>query len=1110
MELANLQHGRILTLEVTPLTDIGLEKIPQNRHELTLTRAGDLCAVLLPNQQEPLFLSAPDHTSQRELSRLAAQDTPRLCWLVAVRAEKNQVLALTIQIHEFSERVHLPQLKIGVDEKLVTDIERQLARRFSVEAARTWLAEQLLIEPASAGKKTRALLIGRPDNQPQTKPVFRILGSRYALDVQREPEGGWQAFRLTRPRTPLTPEQYRPIILAEGEFEFTDRTIAGQLRQGMATELDQIVRTAGSYLAVWCEYQGMEERRLVEDAKRFGWLSYDGCYRAPDGCWTFQLAAESQWTPTQLWQGTTADKDLEASTEIPEALTSTPTADLASAKPKPSARDDIRRAFRGAFAGSDNQTIRLRPDSQDAETVPPERGYIHISLRGDLKRIQRRREAHIRIVTAQTPIPQLALLLENRPVPVRRVQALDPLSAAVKAKFRGSSPTPRQVEAIRVALNTPDIAVIQGPPGTGKTRTIAAIIERLTEIAKEQNDSFDRVLLTSFQHDAVENAAAMTEIFGLPAMKIGRRRGEHSDNLSLKAWTHRTAAALEADLAASPQKPLRALLETVRVRHASYVQSPGTEPEAARMLLELRSLAGPHLPASLSDRIASVVHHLKLGTAGLDGERQDAIHAVRGLRVQPEAFADDGPRMAWRVLERLSIGPWLTSEDRALLQEAKDWGAASTPAFLPDIQALRDRLLDALQTTTPPSRTPLVNVEVVAVLDELLSTIDSLAHSDVDEGTDLAVEQLIQDLKTDPQGLREVIERYTVVLAATCQQAVSERMVDVLTEDVEFENVIVDEAARANPLDLLIPMSRAARRIILVGDHRQLPHLLEPNVERELERSVREETRDQIQKSLFERLFRHVKSLEAHDGIKRWVTLDTQYRMHPVLGAFVSDAFYEAHNEAFSSPDRADENPRFVHGLGGQYEDKLAVWKNIPLSAGGEERAGYSWRRPSESSWIAAEARHLLEEGHGLSLGVISFYAAQVDAIKQAMQREGLTNLTDDGDLVIADAWSTTTNAQGEPCERLRVGTVDAFQGKEFDIVILSITRSNRIPLVDEKAKRRKLGHLLLDNRLCVAMSRQKRLLIVVGDSAMATTEVPGLHKFLKLCRGKYGTIFQS
>lgn len=1110
MELSKLQHGRILTLEVTPLTDVGVEKLPRNGHELTLTTAGDLCALLLPNQPQPVLLSAPDPTTVRELGRLAAQDSPRLCWLVAARAERNQALNLTIQIHEFSERIHLPELKIGVDEKLVGDIAGKLGRRLSVDAARTWLAEQLFLVPRPAGQHTRALLIGRPDSVSQPKPVFSVLGSRYALDVQKEPEGGYQALRVRPSRSPVTPEEYRPIVLAEGSFEFTDRTIAGQMRQGMATELDQMVQTAGSYLGVWAEYQSMEERRLVVEARRFGWLSYDACSRSPDGCWAFQLAPGSEWSPAQLRQWTTSERDFEASIEVPEILTGTTAGDRTSEGSTFFPREKLRPVFRGECVGCGPQSIRLRPESQDSEVVPPERGYIHISLRGDLKRIQRRRDAHKRILTLQTSLPQLRLLLENRPVPVRRVKALEPLSAAAKAKFRGSSPTPRQVEAIRVALNTPDIAVIQGPPGTGKTRTISAIIERLTEIAREQEDPFDRVLLTSFQHDAVENAAAMTEIYGLPAMKIGRRRGEPASNLPVEAWARRTAAALEADLAASPRKPLRSLLEEVRVRHAAYVQSPGTEDEASRMLCELNALAGSHLPASLTDRIADVIHHLRLGTAGLDEDRQEAMSVIRGLRTQPESFGDDGPRMAWRVLDRLASGPWLTCEDKELLRRAKDWESAAPPDFLPDIETLRNRLLDALQTTTPPSRTPLVNAEVVGVLHEVMSTVENLAFSDVEESSDLAVEQLIRDLKADPHGLREAIEHYTVVLAATCQQAVSDRMADLLSDDVEFDNVIVDEAARANPLDLLIPMCRAARRIILVGDHRQLPHLLEPEVERELERSVRDETKEQIRKSLFERLFLHVKNLEAQDGIKRWVTLDTQYRMHPVLGAFVSDTFYKVHGEAFSSPGGAEESPTFAHHLRGQYQNKLAVWKDIPISSGGEERAGSSWRRRSEANWIASEARRLMEEAPHLSLGIISFYSAQVDAIREAMEQNELTTRTDDGELVVGDTWRTTTDTHGEPCERLRVGTVDAFQGKEFDIVILSVTRSNRIAPNDETGKRRRLGHLLLENRLCVAMSRQKRLLIVVGDSSMATGEVPGLHDFVKLCQGKHGAFLSS
>ena len=115
------------------------------------------------------------------------------------------------------------------------------------------------------------------------------------------------------------------------------------------------------------------------------------------------MTADSQWTPSQLWQGTTAEKDLEASTEIPEVLTNAPTTDTASANSKPPPREDSGPAFRGAWAGSDIYSIRLRPDSQDAEILPPERGYIHISRRGDLKRMQRRHDARTLIAPARHP-----------------------------------------------------------------------------------------------------------------------------------------------------------------------------------------------------------------------------------------------------------------------------------------------------------------------------------------------------------------------------------------------------------------------------------------------------------------------------------------------------------------------------------------------------------------------------------------------------------------------------------------------------------------------------------------------------------------------------------
>jgi len=116
-------------------------------------------------------------------------------------------------------------------------------------------------------------------------------------------------------------------------------------------------------------------------------------------------------------------------------------------------------------------------------------------------------------------MPQLGLILENQRVPTRRIRQHKAFSPDTKKVFNGS-PTSRQEEALKVALNTPDIALIQGPPGTGKTKVISALLVRLAEISEDSGNSVShRLLLTSYQHDAVENVAEKSVVFGLPAVR---------------------------------------------------------------------------------------------------------------------------------------------------------------------------------------------------------------------------------------------------------------------------------------------------------------------------------------------------------------------------------------------------------------------------------------------------------------------------------------------------------------------------------------------------------------------------------------------------------------
>jgi len=69
MQIARLQHGKIQTLDVVPLADVTLDKIPQNGQELVLTRIGDLPALILPGQAQPLVIDAADQNDHRNLHR---------------------------------------------------------------------------------------------------------------------------------------------------------------------------------------------------------------------------------------------------------------------------------------------------------------------------------------------------------------------------------------------------------------------------------------------------------------------------------------------------------------------------------------------------------------------------------------------------------------------------------------------------------------------------------------------------------------------------------------------------------------------------------------------------------------------------------------------------------------------------------------------------------------------------------------------------------------------------------------------------------------------------------------------------------------------------------
>lgn len=273
-----------------------------------------------------------------------------------------------------------------------------------------------------------------------------------------------------------------------------------------------------------------------------------------------------------------------------------------------------------------------------------------------------------------------------------------------------------------------------------------------------------------------------------------------------------------------------------------------------------------------------------------------------------------------------------------------------------------------------------------------------------------------------------------------------------------FDWVIIDEAGRAAPSELAVAM-QAGHRILLVGDHLQLPPTFSDQVRQAVRERYGVEDDSALLRSDFERLF------NSAYGQQVGTTLLSQYRMAPDIGELVSECFYGGKLETGRGvpPEYYDLLP--VH------LSKQVTW--VDTSTLG--RRGYEQQNEArDETWNTAEAhvvmallRQIVESDEFMTfmaedlkpqeppIGIICMYGKQRSLI----------------DKLKAEApWL------GSLRRLVKVDTVDSYQGKENRIVILSTVRNNPDG---------RIGFLRSPNRVNVAMSRAMERLFVVGASKL-------------------------
>jgi len=552
--------GSVVRLELRPLHGETFDGTVTAGLEALLTSSPELGPTLKVGERG-FRVSGQDPRARRRIEDVIQRDLPRIAWIVRTDGAPASCRAVLLQVHEFPSGLLLPdELALHVDDELT---ETLMANRSlgTFDAIEEFLRQEFLLAPAYKENGWRIIVSAGRSVGSALGSGFRVHGPRLVMDIQRREFAGDDSKaaalfvkRITPSRSSGGAATAQRLIQADIAFRDASK---GSVASAVRTDLNALVQQAGSYLGIWKEYNEVERRSLESEATEFGHLAYSSWSEVRDGI-RFACPSLDPQGRERLRDCREDRVDLQATEEPADS----------------DERPGGARTFVGAPVDVDSIGVIVRPRGADWPP-PPQTGFLSIAVFGDRKRLARREKARDLVASARCPVPWLGLLLEGKPFPVKQRRREIALSPVARKAFKGD-PTPAQEMAIDAALNTPDIAIIQGPPGTGKTRVIAALQARLAELGEGESGPFGQTLLTSYQHDAVDNVAAASTAFGLPSFRIGVKSGHTDDGDATERWRRDLVAKLKGSVANQPATPVHVVRRNVRRLALAQQKAPSS------------------------------------------------------------------------------------------------------------------------------------------------------------------------------------------------------------------------------------------------------------------------------------------------------------------------------------------------------------------------------------------------------------------------------------------------------------------------------------------------------------------------------------------------------
>lgn len=661
-----------------------------------------------------------------------------------------------------------------------------------------------------------------------------------------------------------------------------------------------------------------------------------------------------------------------------------------------------------------------------------------------------------------------------------------------------------QIAAIEKALGTEDFLLVQGPPGTGKTTII-------TEMVKSFVSKGQKVLICSKNNLAVDNVLEKCDDLYYDDGKTKKmqclRLGDEDSMLpSVRGCMPRPLAlSIQDNIKENSERSYESFLkiekENLRKYNEAYNETYNLC-EVLKRFIHMRAVYRNalslffdkffsfilfarrkrmidklnHVCATLDSIIASLVSLLSMNSVVLS--EPDIKQTVDVVAYLIDKIADIGVEIAsaerrykfvfGTMVNVLSANAkTLSAKKEEILFDMEDIlavyrGNACTEAYSIAVSGKSEIGKNFVDDFRNAVRISIDKAEAVM---GIYNTILNEWHG---------------ELLCDQQVLEEPLIQCVKIIGATC--------ISVNTtpgfSGAQYDVAIVDEAGQITLHDLIVPLIKA-KKIILIGDHVQLApgkkddfcNYLMDNDLLEFEDMTENEKREEYLKrikrfysvSLFEKLFLD----PAFE--KNRITLDTQYRMHPVIAEFVSKKFYGGKYysgvteksrslsiagfdrpmyfiDTVNSENRAEDKHEDKTKRSNMFEAKICA-RHIADIIIAIENGEYT-----------GAAESLRDKEGNFDIGVITGYSEQRRITEELIRTYLLREFEDE---YVDDIMA-----------HLSVNTLDSFQGRDNQIIFFAFVRSN---------PQCSIGFLDDIRRVNVMMTRAKSLLVMIGDSKTLT-----------------------